>query len=228
MRVPDTLHTLCHRGRAHFMVGIEATLTAEIAAFAAAYTNVMLIPGPSFVVVCEAGLSATRREAGLVAIGVACGAGVLATTILQASPVLRASPGLMTTGRLACALILLAMGLRLLCHSLTGVRNVKQRVSDVTARKRFMTGFVAAATNPVSFASFTTAALEVGRTGHGTDGIILASTIFIMAIGWFSMLAFLFSQPLLTTHYPRVARTLGSVMGCVLMVKALSFLLPAL
>ena len=99
------------------MVGIEATLPAEIAAFAAAYTNVMLIPGPSFVVVCEAGLSATRREAGLVAIGVACGAGVLATTILQASPVLRASPGLMTMGRLACALILLAMGLRIVCHS---------------------------------------------------------------------------------------------------------------
>lgn len=209
------------------MVEVEATLPAEIAAFAAAYSNVILIPGPSFVVVCEAGLTATRREASLVALGVACGAGVLATTILQAAPLLRTSPGLMTAGRVGCALILLAMGFRILRRSLRQVRNAVQLGSSNIAQTRFMTGFIAAATNPVSFASFTAAALAVGRTEHG-DCIIVAVMIFLMALGWFNSLALLFSRPFLTTHYGRAARALGSVMGCVLMVKAVSFLVPAL
>ena len=209
------------------MVEVGATLPAEIAAFAAAYTNVILIPGPSFIVVCEAGLSATRREAILVAVGVACGAGVLSTTILQAAPVLRTSPGLMNAGRVGCALILLAMGFRILCRSLRRSRKAIQPRSSDIARTRFMTGFIAAATNPVSFASFTAAALGVGRTTH-EDCVIVAVTIFLMALGWFSTLAFLFSRPFLTAHYGRAARTLGSVMGCVLIVKAVSFLMPSL
>ncbi|MDX7953428.1 LysE family transporter [Lichenihabitans sp. Uapishka_5] len=204
-----------------------ATLPAEIAAFAAAYTNVILIPGPSFVVVCEAGLSTTRREASLVAVGVACGAGVLATTILQAAPVLRTSPELMSAGRVGCALILLVMGLKILCHSLMQARKAGQPGSSDIARTRFMTGFIAAATNPVSFASFTAAALAVRRTEHG-DCFIVAVMIFLMALAWFSTLAFVFSRPFLTVHYNRAARTLGSVMGCVLMVKAVSFLMSAL
>ena len=49
--------------------------------------------------------------------------------------------------------------------------------------------------------------------------------IFMMAIGWFNTLAFVFSQPLLTTYYGRVATAFGSLMGCVLIVKALASLL---
>ena len=48
--------------------------------------------------------------------------------------------------------------------------------------------------------------------------------IFLMAIGWFNTLALAFSHPLLTAHYGRVAKTFGSVMGCVLIVKALTSL----
>lgn len=209
------------------MVEVGSTLPAEIAAFAAAYSNVILIPGPSFVVVCEAGLTSTRREASLVSLGVACGAGVLATTILQAAPLLRTSPVLMTVGRIGCALILLAMGFRILCRSIRKAHTTVQLGSSDLAPTRFMTGFIAAATNPVSFASFTAAALAVGRTGHG-DCVVVAVMIFLMALGWFNTLALLFSRPFLTTHYGRAARTLGSVMGCVLMVKAVSFLLPAI
>ena len=208
------------------MVAVGTTLSAEITTFAAAYTNVILLPGPSFVVVCEAGLSATRREASLVAIGVACGAGALASTILQIAPMLQTTPVLMSVGRICCALILLAMGFRILCRSLRQARKSVQPGPSHIAQTRFMTGFIAAVTNPVSFASFTAAALAV-RTQHG-DCVIVAVVIFLMALGWFSTLALLFSRPFLTAHYGRAARTLGSVMGCVLMAKAVSFLVLAL
>lgn len=210
------------------MVGIGTALAAEITAFAAAYTNVILIPGPSFVVVCEAAFSGTRRDARLVAVGVACGAAALSIMILLAAPMLQTSPGLVIAGRFGCALILLGMGVRVLSRSIRGVRAADGHRSGSSVRAYFATGFVAAATNPISFASFTTAALTFGRTGHGTDCGVIALVVFAMAVGWFNTLALVVSQPLLTTHYGRAARTLGSVMGCVLMVKALSVLVPAL
>lgn len=198
--------------------------TSSLLVYAAAYAAMLAIPGPSFMIVSQASLSATRREAALVAIGVACGASLLIMLLLRGAANLPASQGWAELGRLAGTLLLLMIGFRALRRSLLPAVEAASSPRFSRQGGHFAVGLLTALTNPISFSFFSSVALTSHTAASPPSGALLSVGVFVMALSWFGFLAMLFSLPSMRSLYGRAARRLDGVMGVLLVGVALLWL----
>ena len=207
------------------MWGIENILPPGLLAFAAGYAAMLVVPGPSFAVVSQASISASRREAGLVAVGVASGASLLVLAVTSGAASLPVSGVLAEFGRLVCTLLLLIVGYRALRRALTP-RVLGHEPEKPFGGRHFAVGLMTAAANPISFAFFSSAALAARSDEASAANVFLPVGVFVMALGWFGLLAVLLSLPAVKRSYGRAVRHLDGITGAMLIAIALWMLVP--
>lgn len=195
--------------------------------FATAYAAMLVTPGPSFAVVSQASLSASRREAALVVVGIAFGASLLIMLVLSGAANLPTYGQSEQLGRYAGPVLLLVIGFRSLRRSLLPIAPGKSRLQKGSSGGHFVIGLVTAITNPISFAFFSSVALASRSIDTMMLERLLPLGVFLMALCWFGLLAMLLTLPLVKTIYTRSARQLDGIMGAVLIGIAVSWLLKA-
>jgi threonine/homoserine/homoserine lactone efflux protein len=211
--------------RATFMSSaVLATDASTLLTFATAYAAMLVTPGPSFAVVSEASLSGSRQAAALVVVGVACGASLLIMLVLGGAanmPLHENSPQI---GRYMGAVVLLIIGFRAFRRSWLAADVVFSSRQLPKWGGHFALGLVAAVTNPISFAFFSSVALESQSSDLFFREKLLPLGVFLMALCWFGFLAMLLSLPLVKTIYDRAGRRLDAVVGAVLIATALAWI----
>jgi threonine/homoserine/homoserine lactone efflux protein len=172
------------------------------------YLGAMVSPGPNILLVSQLAASAGRRSAWLAGLGVAFGAGVWASgAVLGVHALFLAFPRLRIALQLVGALYLLYIATRLWRSSAASAR------TQVSARgpwAAFRMGALTNLTNPkaalffgsvfaTSFPAQPGALLQLGSIA-----IVVCS-----AIGWYTLLAFVFSRNAVVQRYARVSSLIG-------------------
>lgn len=192
----------------------------------AGYSALLVVPGPSMVVVSAASLAARGREGLTAAFGVAVGTAVLVFATIYAWGKLGEAANLGTIAPLLFAVTMLYLGQRLLVQA---IRPCTLRAAG-TGRAvggHFLAGLVTALTNPISFAFFSTAAMSLPEA---SDGMLIAAPacIFVMALGWFSLVGRITGRIADRGVPPYVGSTVRATAGAVLLIIATWTLLDAL
>lgn len=183
--------------------------------FLVSYLLIMALPGANFLVVAEASTMASRRAALSAALGIGCGAMLLALAAVSGASAFAADPRAVTLGKLLLAAILIVIGLRALRRAC--------RVASAGAVARvprsggyFCLGLLTAATNPITSAFFVSAAINVGLASTVARAGTLVVLVFLLASCWFGAVALAFSSPRVRFHFERWRRYVDVAVGILL------------
>ncbi len=189
--------------------------------FLQAYALVLAVPGSNFLIVAEAGMGGSRRSALAAALGIGCGATLLALIALGGSSVLHDEPVIVRLASTLFALLLAKMGFDALRRAASwgGVAKRLPVGAGLQAAGAFRRGFASALSNPMTLVFFATAfgALAGGR-GQGATP---AALVFLLASGWFAVLGLAFSLPPVRAVYLRGRAPIDAVLGLSLIAMAL-------
>jgi threonine/homoserine/homoserine lactone efflux protein len=171
----------------------------------------MVSPGPNVLLVSQLAASAGRRSAWLAGLGVAFGAGVWAScAVLGLHALFLAFPRVRLALQLAGALYLLYIASRLWRSS--GASSGTQGPPRTSPWVAFRMGALTNLTNPkaalffgsvfaTSFPAQPSAALQLGAV----------AVVVCSAIGWYTLLSFVFSRSGVVQRYARVSALIGRV-----------------
>lgn len=208
------------------MTGLPITPEVSgLLTFATAYAAMLVTPGPSFAIVSQASLSASRREAALVVIGIACGASLLIMLVLGGAARLPAYESSEQLGRYAGIVLLLIIGFRTLRRSLLCKVIKDARLDRPSWSNHFVVGLVTAMSNPISFAFFSSVALASRSIDVFLLERLLPVGVFLMALCWFGFLAIVLSLPAIKSVYGRATRHVDGIIGAALIAIAISWML---
>jgi threonine/homoserine/homoserine lactone efflux protein len=178
-------------------------------------------PGPNVLLVTQAAMERSRRQALFVALGMASGglawAGLAASGL---SAVFEVLPSLQTAIRVAGALYLIWLGVRLWRASARATTAAPADApSSGLARHPFVRGFVTSALNPKALAYF--ASIFVVLVPADTPAWLRAASIalvFVDALLWYGLAALLFSTPRVVRGYAALRRPIDR--ACALFMTA--------
>lgn len=194
---------------------VTPTFTPGIVEFLVSYLLVMSLPGANFLVVAEAGTRGSRRAALSAALGIGCGAMLLALAAVSGASAFAADPRAITLGKLLLAAILIVIGLRALRRACLPVV-VTGPARPPRSGGYFCLGLLTAATNPITSAFFVSAAINVGLASTVSRAGLLVALVFCMASLWFGAIAFAFSCESVRRRYERWRRSLDVGIGTLL------------
>lgn len=183
--------------------------------FLVSYLLIMALPGANFLIVADASTRASRGAALAAALGIGCGAMLLALAAVSGVAAFATDPRAMTLGKLLLAAVLIVIGLRALrraCRSAAGAALARTPSSG----GYFCLGLLTAATNPITSAFFVSAAINVGpASSFGRAGTLVA-LVFILASAWFGAIALAFSSRRVRLRYERWRRASDVGIGILL------------
>lgn len=188
--------------------------------FMAGYGALLVVPGPSMLAVSSAGLTGARRSAGAAALGVAIGTALLVLGVFQARAQLASVPALSIAGEMMFAATLLIVGTKAIRRAVLPIRGVPVASSCATGSAFFVIGLLAALTNPISLAFFTSAVLSVPVETFAQSRMVLPAGVFAMALCWFSLVALAVSSSMARTAALRVTRPAQAVAGMLMVAIA--------
>ena len=198
------------------MPGLMDSLPAGTLNLMAGYAALLVVPGPSMIVVSAANIAARGREGMTTALGVAVGTGLLVFATIYACGVLGQAADLGTVAPLLFGITMFYLGLRLVRQALRPcVRPIAR--PDRATRGHFLIGMVTALTNPISFVFFSTAAMSLPDTD---DELLLAAPvcIFLMALAWFSLVGRIAGRAAGRALPHRIGATARAGAGAILIV----------
>ncbi|TDR87246.1 LysE family translocator [Enterovirga rhinocerotis] len=189
---------------------IGAEQAAGLPEFALAYLLIMALPGANLLVVARAGAAASRRGALAAALGIGCGAGILAMAAASGASLFAADPRAATLGKLVLAAMLLLIGLGALRRAFRALPS--GGCSDETRiAGHFGLGLLTAVTNPVT-STFFVGAVVGARIPPGS----FVLTVFVLATAWFGGVALGLSNRHLRRLYEQSRRRVDLALGVVL------------
>lgn len=198
------------------MFGLLDGLPAGALTVLAGYATLLVVPGPSMMMVAVAGLSSPARGAAA-ALGVATGTGILVFAMSLVWSLNGIATEFSTAAPLLFSVTLLYLGQRLLWRSLQHGTEAKA-VARRPDQGGFLTGLATALTNPIGLALFSTASTNLN--GGGGSVVAACGCIFLMAVMWFLLIAHL-SGRIGASAIPQPARAMiGGGAGIVLVVIA--------
>ena len=195
-----------------------------LASLAAVHWLAMLSPGPNVLLVAQTSMSRSRAAGIAAALGVAAGAGLLATAatvgltlLTEQSSTLR--QGLQVAG--GCYLVYLGASMWL------GARSAAP--APAGGRAYFLRGLLTNLSNPKAAVFFGSV---VGATlGPGAPGWVRAAAVILIvvdAVVWHCLVAVLFARPAVRDAYLRRRRTIdravGSALGAIGLLLAVTAL----
>ena len=204
------------------MLPSDQASTLAIAALAIPYGALVVSPGPNFLMVSHAGLTASRRSAFLAALGVALGAALLALAAHASSQVIGASRPIRIGAIVLVCVFLIYVGARLLWQGVNGRENASE-ASGYPNRAHFWFGLVTAATNPATAGFFVVHAVRRPGPVALTEPQV-AAIVFAIALGWFGLVAVCAGAPAIQAFYRHRRRGLSACGGVTLILMALGSL----
>lgn len=174
------------------------------------YLGAMVSPGPNVLLVSQLAASAGRRTAGFAGLGVAVGAGVWAScAVLGVHAFFLTFPRMRLALQLIGAVYLLYIATRLWRSSAASTGSLVSARSPWVA---FRMGALTNLTNPkaalffgsvfaTSFPAQPSAVLQLGSV----------AVVVFSAVGWYSVLAFLFSRDSVVQRYARASSLISRV-----------------
>lgn len=193
----------------------------------AAWFLALLSPGPDFVVTVRYSTTRSRRDGALVGLGVTSAIAIWAgTSMFGLVALLSQVSWLYDSVRIAGALYLAYLGIQALLAARRGTaQEPAQEPSEAPLQrspwKVWRVGFLTNIGNPkaaVFFGSLFSALLPA-HPALWLQGIAL-SVMLVMAIGWFTAVAFLFSLAPVTRVYRRTKRAVDAITGCIFVALA--------
>jgi len=195
---------------------------ALVATAAGIHLLAVMSPGPNFVVISRNSLAYSRRSGMFTTAGVTCGVFILlAAGFLGITALIAQSETAYNAVRLVGAAYLVVLGVRSLLEART--TRVGEPVLDgalgggLAAAPSFRMGFITALTNPKAavylLAFFTT--IISASTGLGVK-ITLLFLMPSITFTWYSLMAWLFSHPILRRRYARFERWAHLAFGVLL------------
>lgn len=187
-----------------------------------AWLIAVVSPGPDFLAVLRTSASQGRRRGAFVALGVVTGIACWACLALTGLSVLLARySSLYTAMRLIGAIFLVGYGLYILFHTLrsraeeaTGETATAPVVGSRNSWRAYRLGAMTNLANPkaVLFFGALFASIMPAHTGVTTkSGVVVA--MLVMAISWFTAVAFLAGSASMMTLYRRIQKRIDAVMG---------------
>ena len=195
---------------------------AIVATAAGIHLLAVMSPGPNFAVISRNSLAYSHRSGMFTTLGVTCGVFILiAFGFLGITAVIARSETAYNTLRLAGAAYLVVLGVR----SLAAAGRTRVVAPDLATAigdglgpvPSFRMGFITAITNPkaaVYLLAFFTTIISVD-----TPVVVKLSLLFVMpsiTFSWYSLMAWLFSRPILRRRYARVERWTHVAFGVLL------------
>ncbi|GJD61627.1 LysE family transporter [Methylobacterium frigidaeris] len=156
-----------------------------------AYAPVLAAPGPNLLVVLRASVTAPGRGPVVAALGVACGAGLVAAFAGLGASLLPAGRLVTVVGTVVFALLMLRAAYRL-ASGRAGLPDDPARLVPGRDAGTFALGLGAAVTNPVSFTFF--AGFFLAHPDRAAVPVAGAA-VFCMAAAWFGLVGFVLARP---------------------------------
>lgn len=189
---------------------------AQLLTLAGVVLVAYILPGPDFLAVSSNAL-ASRRAGLLAGLGVATGCVVWASlAVFGLGLVMARLSWLYTAIRLAGGVYLIVFGIRMLLARRPAASATVERSRD-TARGAYRRGLAVNLSNPKAAVYF--GSLFVGLLPVGAPTWVLATVVGIvglLAVGWFSTLAWMFSGARIRDVYDRIRRPINALMGLAL------------
>lgn len=198
--------------------------SSSLMAFAVSYGLIAIAPGPNFLLVAHAGAAGSRMAAIATTLGIATGASLLALLASTSSSMLIENAAVRQVGGWAFGIVLIWGGVRLIR------REVIARSSEapiMPGSARFGLGFFTALLNPLSALFFASAGLHYKSDLGGIPSTAIASTVFLIALFWFSLVGLSMSLKTVRQHYERYRRAFNITTGSLLLVSGFSAVLAA-
>ncbi|MET3900281.1 threonine efflux protein [Devosia sp. UYZn731] len=192
--------------------------SSEMLSIVLGYAMMLIVPGPSLLIVVQASL-ATHRHQGLVtALGVAMGASLLVLALAFSTAYLVTSSTVVEAGRVVCILVLLIAAFRALR---SGMRQEEAQVSRPSnGLAPFAMGLTTAMSNPLSLGFFGSAALSLPGRGDLSNLASLPLVVFVMAFAWYGLIGFVMARPRLNRVHRSLFRLLSIGSGIALVLFA--------
>ena len=187
------------------------------------YIGVMVSPGPNMLLVSQLAASAGRRSAWVAGLGIAFGAGVWAScAVLGIHAFFLAFPHLRLALQLVGSLYLLYIATRLWRSS---AASGGSQVTACSPWAAFRMGALTNLTNPKA-ALFFGSVFATSFPAHPSAMLQLSSiaVIVVSAIGWWTLLAFLFSRNAVVQRYERAASLISRVVSACFGAMGMSML----
>jgi threonine efflux protein len=202
---------------------LVALLSPEMQSIALAYALMLIVPGPSLLIVVQAGLSAQRSHGLWTALGVATGASMLAMALAFSTAYFPLPDAVIKAGRLICILVLLLTGFRALSFR-TKNEGQRSRPSPATGVLPFGIGLFTAMANPISLAFFASSAFSFAQQGDYGRVAPLPLVVFVMALTWYGGVGLALARPRFSVAHRGIFRifSLGSGFALVLMAAAMA------
>ena len=197
---------------------LAALISSEMQSVALGYAMMLVVPGPSLLIVVQASLATPGHQGLVTALGVAMGASLLVLALTFSTTHLALSSSVTETGRVVCVLVLLVAGCRAVR---SGMRQADVQVSRPSpGLAPFAMGLATAMSNPLSLAFFSSATLSLPSRG---DLSILASlplVVFVMAFAWYGLIGFVMARTRLNTLQRSLFRLMSIGSGIALVLFA--------
>lgn len=198
----------------------------QFLAIASVFLLGAMSPGPDFVAVTSHAL-ASRRAGLQVALGVTAAIVAWATLAMFGfGGIVARAPWLYTAVRVAGALYLIHLGVRTLLAARRPPAEMTIGRTGASARTALRTGFLVGITNPKTVAFF--ASLFITVLPLTAPPWVQATTLLIIgavALGWFGLVALVFSTGRVRTVYSRIRRWIDVLLGGMLVVLGFRLIL---
>ncbi|MGB3336200.1 MAG: LysE family transporter [Devosia sp.] len=186
---------------------------------AVGYAMMLVVPGPSLLIVVQASLASQRRQGVVTALGVAMGASLLVLALAFSTAYLAMSAAVAEAGRVVCVLVLLIAAFRAL-HGGMGRQDFPISLRPANGLAPFALGLTTAISNPLSLAFFGSAALSVPGRNDLSNLALLPLVVFVMAFAWYGLVGYVLAKPVLNSVHRSALRLMSVGSGIALVVFA--------
>ena len=204
---------------------LAALTSSEMQSIALGYAMLLVVPGPSLLIVVQASLATHRHHGIVTALGVAMGASLLVLALACSTAYLNMSSAVLEIGRIVCILVLLVAAFRALRSGMSREEGEATRPNSGLAP--FAMGLTTALSNPLSLAFFGSSALSLPDRGTLSNLACLPLVVFVMAFAWYGLIGLVMARPRLNKVHRSLFRLLSIGSGIALVLLAGSMALAS-
>jgi len=204
------------------------SLIISLAGLFAAWFLVLTIPGPNFFAVTQYSVSESRKAGIIIAFGVSVGAATWATaSLVGISALFENARWLYNSIKIIGGLYLVYMGLMIISKSLKRVKLPKYTIQTVkNGGATFRVGLFTSYSNPKTAAFFGSLFMvSFPLQAPGWFYIVTIGMVFCASLGWYSLLAYVFSMHLIQEVYTKVRNTMDKITGAIFVILGIRLVL---
>lgn len=203
----------------------QAPTLAALGTFALLWWAQVAVPGPNFVRITNAALSASRRAAMSTAAGVATGNALWCLVALSGAAIFQQRPELRLIIAACGAAYFTWLGLQMLWRALTAQPAEAASVAQVSANRTFWQGLASAGLNPQALVYFTAAIMAGFQDIRPGLGLALIVIVLGVTLVWYEVITRILDSAAARNAFRRLKPFMEAVFGVLLLAGAVKLAL---